>query len=76
MEKRSEEILALDEALETLKKMSPRQADVVALRYYAGFTLPETAELLEISAATAWREWTAARAWLQTQLDFDSPEEP
>ena len=76
VEKRSEEILALDEALETLKKMSPRQADVVALRYYAGFTLPETAELLEISAATAWREWTAARAWLQTQLDFDSPEEP
>ena len=45
---RSEEILALDEALERLSELSPRQADVVKMRYFAGFTIPETAELLDL----------------------------
>lgn len=69
MDTRSEEILALDEALDELEEMSPRQAEVVKLRYYAGFTLEETAELMDLSASTVWREWAAARAWLQQQLE-------
>lgn len=65
---RSEEILALDEALERLCALSPRQGDVVKMRYFAGFTIPETAELLGLSEATVWRDWAAAQAWLQQQL--------
>lgn len=65
---RSEEIIALDEALQRLAELSPRQSEVVNMRYFAGFTLPETAELLGISPATAWRDWAAAQAWLQQEL--------
>lgn len=65
---RSEEILALDEALNRLEEMSPRQAEIVNLRYYAGFTLEETSQLLDLSSSTVWREWTAARAWLYQEL--------
>ncbi|NNF03495.1 MAG: sigma-70 family RNA polymerase sigma factor [Rhodothermales bacterium] len=74
VEKRSEEILALDEALDELEEMSPRQAEVVKLRYYAGFSLEETADLMDLSASTVWREWAAARAWLQQELSSDPPE--
>ncbi|MEM9998940.1 MAG: ECF-type sigma factor [Bacteroidota bacterium] len=65
---RSEEIVALDEALGQLAQLSARQAQVVELRYFAGFTLPEVADLLSISSATAWRDWAAAQAWLQQAL--------
>lgn len=65
---RSEEVLALDAALERLAVLSPRQARVVEMRYFAGFTIPEVAELLECSTATVWRDWAAAQAWLQQQL--------
>jgi RNA polymerase sigma factor (TIGR02999 family) len=68
IEQRSEEVIALDEALERLAELSPRQSDVVKMRYFGGFTLPETADLLDISPATAWRDWTAAQAWLQQEL--------
>ncbi len=68
VEHRSEEILALDEALERLAELSPRQSEVVKMRYFAGFTIPETAELLGLSPATAWRDWAAAQAWLQQEL--------
>lgn len=71
IDKRSEEILELDEALGELEAMSPRQAEVVQLRYYAGFTLEETAELMDLSASTVWREWAAARAFLQQELSPD-----
>jgi RNA polymerase sigma factor (TIGR02999 family) len=74
VESRSEEILALDEALDRLEEMSPRQAEVVKLRYYAGFTLPETAALLDVSESTVWREWAAARAWLHQTLSPDDGE--
>lgn len=72
---RSEEIVALDEALDRLAALSARQAQVVELRYFAGFTLPEVADLLGISAATAWRDWAAAQAWLQQALG-DAPGAP
>lgn len=65
---RSDEVLAVDEALERLAAIDERQARLVELRYFAGFSIEETAELLEISPATAKRDWAFARAWLQNEL--------
>ncbi len=67
-EGRAEEVLALDEALKRLALLSPRQEEVVELRYFAGFSVEETAEIVGISSTTVSREWTAARAWLQREL--------
>lgn len=64
----SEELLAVDEALERLAALDARHARLVELRYFAGFTIEESAELLGISTATAKRDWTLARAWLQREL--------
>lgn len=62
------DLIALDEALSRLEKMDLQQAKVVELRYFSGLSLEETAEVLEISRATAAREWTMARAWLHREL--------
>ena len=67
-EGKSAEVVALDEALQRLEKLSPRQAKVVELRYFAGLTVEETAEALEIAPRTAVREWVAAQAWLRREL--------
>jgi RNA polymerase sigma factor (TIGR02999 family) len=65
----SDEILALDEAIERLNEQAPLAASIVRLRFYAGLTIDETAETLEISARTVDREWTFARAWLFQMLE-------
>lgn len=65
---RSEDLLALDAALEDLSRMHPRQALMIEVRFFGGFTLAETAELLEISESTVLRDWRAAKAWLTLQL--------
>ncbi len=57
-------LLAIDEALEQLSTEDPRKAELVKLRYFAGLSLEETAAALEISRATAVRDWTFAKAWL------------
>jgi RNA polymerase sigma factor (TIGR02999 family) len=62
------ELLALDEALDRLASMSARQAQVVEMRYFAGFTVEETAQAMELSPKTVKREWAAARAWLHAEL--------
>ncbi len=67
-EERTEEVLALDEALSRLSALDARQGEVVTLRYFVGLTIPETAEVLELSPATVKREWTAARAWLHREM--------
>jgi RNA polymerase sigma factor (TIGR02999 family) len=64
----SEDILALDAALEDLARMHPRQAQLVEVRFFGGFDVSETAELLEVSQSTVERDWRAARAWLAVQL--------
>ena len=61
---RADELLALDEVLTQLAVASPRKAELVRLRYFAGLTLEQAAELLGISRATADRHWAFARAWL------------
>lgn len=58
----------LHEALEALSKHDTRKAELVRLRYFLGLSLPEIAEILAISQATAERDWAFARAWLYTQL--------
>ena len=59
-----EDLLALDEALERLEAESPEKARLVKLRYFAGLTLEQAAEAMDISRATAARYWTYSRAWL------------
>jgi RNA polymerase sigma factor (TIGR02999 family) len=63
-----ESIVALDAALETLAKLAPRQAKVVELRYFAGLSEQETAEVMKTSTRTIERDWRFARAWLMREL--------
>jgi len=64
----AEEVVALDEGLARLERDHPRKARVVVLRYFAGFSVQETAELLGVSAGTVKLDWTFARAWLRRAL--------
>ena len=64
----NEDLLAVDEALTALAALDPRQARVVELRYFAGLSIEETAEVLAISPATVKREWTTAKAWLRREV--------
>ena len=67
-ESRSIDVLALDEALIRLARLDERQARIVELRYFAGVSVEETAEVTSLSPATIKREWAMARAWLHTEL--------
>jgi len=65
---RGVDLIALDDALEALAALDPRQARVVELRFFAGLTIDETAEVLGISPATVKLDWKLARAWLFREL--------
>jgi RNA polymerase sigma factor (TIGR02999 family) len=62
------DLLALDEALDRLGELDARQLQVAQLRYFGGFTIEETADLLGISAAQVKRDWTSARAFLLREV--------
>ena len=64
----AEDLLDLDEALNKLAQENPARAELVKLRFYAGLTMPEIAEVMGISLATAERHWTYARTWLYAEL--------
>jgi RNA polymerase sigma factor (TIGR02999 family) len=64
----SDDLLALDEALERLAADEPAAAQVVKLRYFAGLTIEETASALDVSVRTVNRDWAYAKAWLHQQL--------
>lgn len=64
----SEELLGVHEALSGLELTNPQAAQLVKLRYFAGFTIPETAELMQISPRKTNQIWTYARAWLATAI--------
>ena len=64
----SEELLSLDEALSKFAALEPEKAEFVKLRYFAGFSIDEAADLLGISRTTAKRHWVYARAWLLAEL--------
>ena len=65
---RSIDVLALDEALTRLAALDERQARIVEMRYFAGLSVEETAEVTGLSPATIKREWAMARAWLHAEL--------
>jgi RNA polymerase sigma factor (sigma-70 family) len=67
-EKRSADLVALDEALEELAAFDRRRAQVVEMRYFGGLTMEEIAEVLKVHVNTVLRDWTAARAWLFARL--------
>jgi RNA polymerase sigma factor (TIGR02999 family) len=62
------DLVALDDALQELGKLDPRKARVVELRFFAGLSLDETAEALQVSTDTVGRDWRAAKAWLMREL--------
>lgn len=62
------DLLAVNDALERLEGLNPRHARIVELRFFAGFTIDETAAILSLSPATVKTDWRMARAWLKTQL--------
>jgi RNA polymerase sigma factor (TIGR02999 family) len=66
------DLLALDEALAALARESPRKVEVVNLRFFAGLTNDQAAEVLGISSATAENDWAYARAWLRLRLEVES----
>ena len=63
-----EGLVALNDALELLAQQSPRAAQVIECRYFAGYSEPETARVLGISERTVRREWALAKAWLFREL--------
>ncbi len=67
-ELRAPSLIALDDALEDLARMAPRQSRVVELKIFGGLTLEEIADALEISRSTVHREWNAALLWLRREL--------
>jgi RNA polymerase sigma factor (TIGR02999 family) len=69
----SADLVAVDEALQTLESFAPRQVRIVELRFFGGLSLEETAEVLEVSVGTVRRDWSLARAWLYRQLNRKTP---
>jgi len=73
---RSVDLLALDDALTRFAQESPARAELVKLRFFAGLTVPEAADILGISLATAERYWTYARTWLYAELSDSKESSP
>jgi RNA polymerase sigma-70 factor, ECF subfamily len=65
---RSKEVLALHDALTTLEGVDPRQAKVVELRYFGGFSVEEIGDILDMSPRSVKRHWALARIWLLKQM--------
>jgi len=66
---RSADFVALDEALTALADIDPRKVRVVEMRFFAGFSVEEVAELLNVSKETVMRDWRLAKVWLLRQLE-------
>lgn len=67
-DEKGDDLVALDEAPESLAKLDARQSKVVELRFFGGLSIKETAEILKVSAGTVRRDWSLARAWLHREL--------
>lgn len=67
------DVIELDTALNRLAHVDPQQSRIVELRFFAGLTNEETAEVLGVSASTVKRDWTHARAWIYRALTGDAP---
>jgi RNA polymerase sigma factor (TIGR02999 family) len=62
------DLVALDDAMNTLARIDPRKVQVVEMRFFGGLRVEETAEVLKVSTITVKRDWRAARAWLYREL--------
>src|SRR5262249_17808756 len=62
------DLLSLHEALSALSALDPRQGEIVEMKYFAGLTVDEIAEVLKVSPATVKREWTTAKLWLRRRM--------
>ena len=71
-ETKIEELIALDDALTRLADRDERAAQVVECRFFGGYTIEETADVLDVSRSTVKRDWRGARAWLNRELDASS----
>jgi len=69
--RQSADLISLDDALQSLEKLNARHARVVELRFFAGLSLKETAEALDVSVGTVRRDWSLAEAWLYRELNAD-----
>jgi RNA polymerase sigma factor (TIGR02999 family) len=67
-DRRDFDLVALDDALQDLAKLDPKQGKLVELRFFAGLSIEESAEVLGVSPATVKREWAVAKAWLYREL--------
>ena len=67
------DVVALDDALKKLSALDARQSRIVELRFFAGLTIEDAAEVMELSPATITREWTIARAWLHREIARSAP---
>jgi RNA polymerase sigma-70 factor, ECF subfamily len=67
------DLIALDDALNQLAELDPRQSRIVELRFFGGLSIEETASAVEISPATAKREWATARLWLHRTIETGTP---
>jgi RNA polymerase sigma-70 factor (ECF subfamily) len=65
---RSEELIAVDDALTALSVADPRKAKMVELRFFGGLSVAETAEVLKVAPDTVLRDWKFAKAWLLREL--------
>ena len=73
---KSDQLLALEEALTRLAAMQPRKGSVVELRFYGGLSVEETPEVLGVSRLTVIRDWNFARAWLLAEMKGEKPSPP
>jgi RNA polymerase sigma factor (TIGR02999 family) len=64
----SQDLVALDDALDSLSQFDPRKAKVIELRFFGGLSVEETAEVLKVSSITVMRDWNTARTWLYREL--------
>ena len=76
MERTAEDLVVLDDALTKLAAEDPAAADLVKLRFYAGFSVEQAADALAVSRAQGYRHWNYARAWLRCALEDDEPAAP
>ena len=74
--RRSAELIALDDALNTLAAVDPRKARIIELRFFAGLEVKETAAVVGVSAETVMRDWKLAKAWLLKELTPGKPRDP
>ena len=66
--KKETALVDLNDALEQLRRLDPRQCDIVELQFFGGLTINETAEVLNCSPTTVSREWRSARIWMRLHL--------